>query len=74
MMGTEREEWVLVMDQRDAPEGRNWFKQWAGIGPEGTWTESEAATFSSRQEAMQSPAFSFALTFYTPELRRACHS
>ena len=59
--------WVLVMDQRDAPKGRNWFQQMTGIGPMGTWDEAKAATFPSEQAAMQSPAFSFPMTFYKPE-------
>lgn len=59
--------WVLVMDQADAPQGRSWFKQWTAIGPQGTWDEAEAARFSSKQAAMQSPAFSFWGTFYRPE-------
>ena len=59
--------WVLVMEQRDAPQGRNWFARMTGIGPMGTWDESEAARFPSEQAAMQSPAFSFPLTFYKPE-------
>ena len=61
------EVWVLVMDQKASPCGRNWFKQWTGIGPAGTWDEAEAASFPSEQAAMQSPAFSFPLTFYKPE-------
>jgi len=61
------DEWVLVMPQRDAPAGRNWFKSMTAIGPAGTWDEAEAARFPSEQAAMQSPAFSFPLTFYKPE-------
>lgn len=61
------EVWVLVMDQAYAPGGRNWFVRWTGIGPMGTWDESEAASFPTERDAMQSPAFSFPLTFYRPE-------
>jgi hypothetical protein len=61
------EVWVLVMDQEASPCGRNWFMQWTGIGPAGTWDEAEAASFPSEQAAMQSPAFSFPMTFYKPE-------
>lgn len=61
------EVWVLVQQQTASPTGRAWFKQWTAIGPMGTWDETEAASFPSEQAAMQSPAFSFPLTFYRPE-------
>lgn len=60
------EVWVLV--DRDHPSGRlRWFREWTPIGPEGTSEEYRAASFPSEQAAMQSPAFSFAMTFYKPE-------
>jgi hypothetical protein len=37
-------------------------------GPAGTLEISEAARFDSEHAAMQSPAFTFPLTFYKPEL------
>ncbi len=55
--------WVL----RD---GRNYFQQWTGIGPCATQTRGEAERFVSKRKAMQSPAYSFALTFYEPEAVR----
>lgn len=61
-------EWVLVQEAPDSPSGRQWFRSWtSGIGPCGTWDESEAARFPSEQAACASPAYSFALTFYRPE-------
>jgi hypothetical protein len=51
--------WVLK-------DGRNYFKQWTGIGPAATQRREEAARFWTKRDAMMSPAFTFALTFYEP--------
>lgn len=51
--------WVLK-------DGKNYFKQWTGIGPCATQKRGEAERFRTRKDAMQSPAYSFALTFYEP--------
>ena len=55
--------WVL----RDK---KNYFKQWTGIGPMATQKLDEASQFKTKREAMQSPAYSFAMTFYEPEAVR----
>jgi len=56
--------WVLVDRSTEPP---TFFEKWVAIGPCGTWDATEAARFPSEQAAMQSPAYSFALTFYRPE-------
>lgn len=63
------ERFVLKDTYRSGPhEGQPmYFREWTGIGPRATNDLSEAATFSSRLEACQSPAFSHWSSFYEPE-------
>lgn len=58
--------WVL----RDSLTGKYLKMWWTGIGPCATKTRGEAERFPSKRKAMQSPAYSFALTFYEPEAVR----
>jgi hypothetical protein len=44
-----------------------YFQQMTGIGPMSTPNIEEAAEFETEQEAKQSPAYAFSLTFYEPE-------
>lgn len=44
-----------------------WFECMTAIGPCGTDDLSKAARFSSEQSAMQSPAYTHALSCYEPE-------
>ncbi len=56
--------WVL----RD---GKLFFRDWLeGFGPRFTHIRGKAARFPSKRNAMQSPAYSFALTFCEPEAVR----
>ena len=57
--------WVL----KDELSGK-YFKQWTSIGPAATPTRGEAERFPSKRKAMQSLAFSFALTSYEPKAVR----
>lgn len=50
--------------------GSNYFQGWTEIGPRSTRTRGEAERFPSKRKALQSPAYSFALTFYEPEAVR----
>lgn len=54
--------WVL----RDSVS-KTWFRRWTPIGPECTAKRNEAATFATKHDAMNSPAFAFALAFFEPE-------
>lgn len=56
--------WILA-DRGKTPVV--FFEKWTGIGPCGTWDIDKAARFTTEAEAMRSPAFSFAFTFYRPE-------
>lgn len=53
--------WVL----RDSLS-KKYLEQWTGIGPAATSKKSEAKRFRTRQAAMDSPAYTFALTFFEP--------
>lgn len=44
-----------------------YFKQMTAIGPMSTAKREEAAEFSSKQEAMMSPAYTHSLSCYEPE-------
>lgn len=61
------EVWILSYAQPEAPDGKNYFMRMSSIGPVGTWHLEDAVSFPSEEAAMQSPAFTFALTFYRPE-------
>ena len=54
-----KDNWILK-------DGETYFKSWTGIGPAGTKDVNEAERFESKQEAMQSPAFTFSLMSYEP--------
>lgn len=43
-----------------------YFKQWTAIGPSTTPKVEEAAKFITKEQAMQSPAYSFPMTFFRP--------
>ncbi len=45
---------------------KTWFRRWTPIGPECTADRALAATFATKQDAMNSPAFTFALAFFEP--------
>lgn len=47
-------------------DGKNYFKQWTGIGPCATQKRGEAEKFTTQHEAKQSPAYTFSLTSYEP--------
>lgn len=51
--------WVLK-------DGNSYFYDMTGIGPRGTPLMDEAARFTSKKEAMRSPAFAFILANYKP--------
>ena len=56
--------WVLK-------DRRLYFRNWSGIGPRSTPDLCEAARFTTKEEAMRSPAYSFSLTSYNPvEVKR----
>ena len=59
-------DWVLK-------DGKNYFRQWTGIGPRACQKLSDAERFLSERAALQSPAFSFWLTSYEPVAVRALH-
>lgn len=59
--------WVLV----ETLASENWgstlyFREMAAIGPMTTAFMTQAATFETEQAAMQSPAYSHALSCYEP--------
>ncbi len=58
----EEEKWILYDDN-----SKKYFRKWTGIGPSCTSDISEAEVFGSKQEAMQSPAFTFSMTFFEPK-------
>lgn len=58
--------YVLAEQRTNAPEGISYFMGMTGIGPAGTYDLGKAAIFDTEQEAMNSSAFSFALTRYKP--------
>lgn len=47
-------------------DGDKYFKQMTGIGPMATTDIAEAECFDTKEEALQSPAMRFSLTFYEP--------
>ena len=57
--------WVL----RDTMS-RKYFMQWTGIGPACCAKLEKAKKFRTKIEALQSPASSFALTFFKPRAVR----
>lgn len=55
--------WVLA----DTVKNRTiYFHEWTNIGPCGTRNLKQAERFKTKQAAMNSPAFTFPLTFYEP--------
>lgn len=44
-----------------------YFMEWTGIGPACTRKLAKAARFTTKREAMASPAFSFSLTCFEPK-------
>lgn len=63
MSRTRKKYWVL---RQQSGTRTDYFHHWTGIGPKATQDLQEAAKFSTKQEAMQSPAYSFGYTFYEP--------
>lgn len=63
--GNPSKKWIL----KDSSSG-SFFKQWTGIGPQSTDKEEEAMIFESKEEAMQSQAFTFALMDYNPKQKK----
>ncbi len=57
----EEKKWIL-----QDTLNKKYFKKWTGIGPASTSDISEAEVFESKQEAMQSPAYTFSMTFFEP--------
>jgi hypothetical protein len=58
-------EWVLAYE---GDNGRvTYFETWTAIGPCGTWNISDAERFATEHDAMRSPAYSHALSFYAPK-------
>ena len=60
---------VAVFADEAEPTGEDvrYFMCWTGIGPASTNDPAEAARFPSEAAALQSPAYSFWLTFFQPE-------
>jgi len=60
-----QEQWVLRY--ASASEGPLWFERMVPLGPITTAKIDEAAVFESREEALRSPAHTFALASFEPE-------
>lgn len=61
------EVWVLKEEASTRKRGVDiYFAEWAPIGPRSTEILEDAKKFGSRFEAMQSPAYTFPLSFYEP--------
>lgn len=46
---------------------KSWFREWTGIGPCCTKDKREAARFRTKDEARNSPAYLFPMTFFEPQ-------
>lgn len=55
--------WVLADTSR---KRTNFYRDWTGIGPRGTYDLKQAERFCTKQEAKDSPAFTFSTMFYEP--------